>query len=515
MKICLSQSFPLGRFHATPWKVFPYDDPYGEWPPSPWRLLRGLLARSHQWERENGTVDDDARKKLVHAFAASDVGWQLPAFSWRGDGLHQYMPAQFQWDPADWNKRRVPAVRRYGLTKVKDNFWLTGGESQPLFWILKGDGWDEEARKLLDACLARMTYFGRAESITVIRRVTQGTLAEPDCVLRGERTARSVPVLCPVPGVGLEQLQAVTDDGAVRGSTVPPGAVWKYAERPARPAKKSPPRHVGKRRKPVSVMQFALGSRVTPTLDHVALIANWFRGRVIRIYLQQHCGLKKGSWPEANTAQREAVTLLAGKSADGEPLKKHEHAGFGLYIDRATQKPTRLLAWRSTPFTHKEQEAIANAANQPFSLGYREKNQQTGKRDPWKAHCVPLDSSVPLPAGFDGKPSREWASMTPYVPPRHAYDKKGKLRPGESPEEQLRKDLRRMGLPEADIRPLETGNDEKWVKTHGNCRADGASNRSKRGFLFRLVFAEPTPGPIALGHSSHYGLGLFVPMQES
>lgn len=46
MRVILRQTFPFGRFHATPWKVFPFDDPHGEWPPSPWRLVRGLLARS-------------------------------------------------------------------------------------------------------------------------------------------------------------------------------------------------------------------------------------------------------------------------------------------------------------------------------------------------------------------------------------------------------------------------------------------------------------------------------------
>ncbi len=41
MRIVLKQIFPLGRFHATPWRVNPFDDPHGEWPPSPWRLLPG------------------------------------------------------------------------------------------------------------------------------------------------------------------------------------------------------------------------------------------------------------------------------------------------------------------------------------------------------------------------------------------------------------------------------------------------------------------------------------------
>ena len=32
---------------------------------------------------------------------------------------------------------------------------------------------------------------------------------------------------------------------------------------------------------------------------------------------------------------------------------------------------------------------------------------------------------------------------------------------------------------------------------------------------FRLKFSQPVPSPLSLGHSSHFGLGLFVPEMES
>src|SRR5665213_3156990 len=98
MQIILRQTFPLGRFHATPWKIFPYDDPHGEWPPSPWRLLRGILARSYQFEREQGSVTRDQRLALVTAFCQSDVSWLLPEVTWRGPGLRQYQPVEFGFD---------------------------------------------------------------------------------------------------------------------------------------------------------------------------------------------------------------------------------------------------------------------------------------------------------------------------------------------------------------------------------------------------------------------------------
>src|ERR1035441_3531992 len=92
MQVILRQTFPLGRFHATPWKVFTYDDPHGEWPPSPWRLLRAIIARSYQLEREQPPVIREQREQLVTSFCRSAISWRLPEFTWRGPGLRQYQP---------------------------------------------------------------------------------------------------------------------------------------------------------------------------------------------------------------------------------------------------------------------------------------------------------------------------------------------------------------------------------------------------------------------------------------
>jgi CRISPR-associated protein Csb2 len=103
MQLALEQTFPLGRFHATPWKVFPYDDPHGEWPPSPWRLVRAVLARSFQLDREIADSTErhaSLREALVRAFATSEISWQLPASTWRGPGVRQYHPAKFKRVPA-------------------------------------------------------------------------------------------------------------------------------------------------------------------------------------------------------------------------------------------------------------------------------------------------------------------------------------------------------------------------------------------------------------------------------
>ena len=84
--VILQQHFPLGHFHANPWKAFPFDDPYGEWPPSPWRLIRALIARSHQFAREEPSIGRDDLAALVRAFCTSSIRWHLPGavVAWSG-----------------------------------------------------------------------------------------------------------------------------------------------------------------------------------------------------------------------------------------------------------------------------------------------------------------------------------------------------------------------------------------------------------------------------------------------
>src|SRR5437870_1101962 len=110
-QVILRQVFPLGRFHATPWRANPFDDPYGEWPPSPWRLVRTVVARWYQWARETapaptcGDLDD-----LVNALCTSNYRFRLPENARRGNELRQYVPVEFGWNPKE---KKKSAMRSY------------------------------------------------------------------------------------------------------------------------------------------------------------------------------------------------------------------------------------------------------------------------------------------------------------------------------------------------------------------------------------------------------------------
>ena len=504
MKIFIEQTFPLGRFHATPWKTFPYDDPHGEWPPSPWRLLRAVIARSYQLERETGAPNDDVRKQLVQAFAQSSISWHLPEFTWRGPGLRQYQPAEFKRVPAS---AKEPGEMTYNPTKVQDNFWLTPPDAEPILWRLESEQWLLPVQKLLAACLDRMTYFGRAESITSVRLLDSELVnSSSNCSLTETRSETSVPVLCPKTNANLDQILMTTDDKAVADSTEPPGAIWKFAARPSRPAVK--PRNMIQRRQipPVRLIQFAIGSRVSPPTKSIVVLTQRFRGRVIHKFLE-------GGWQEASAGQREAARLLTGKEADGEPLQddRHPHARFGILFDQKTGKAARLIVWRDQSFTEEEQRAILNAADRELPISF----DKARRKDPWAVRLVALDPETLPPRGFDSQAYRRWETVTPYVPLRHVFDRQGRVKPGESPEEQLQKELIRQGIDTSGLTIKIDGREPKWTQVHKPRRKrNEPTNTEKRGYHASLIFETSVRGPIALGHSSHFGLGLFIPVAE-
>lgn len=507
MRILLKQSFPLGRYHANPWRAFAFDDPHGEWPPSPWRFLRAILARSFQLSRERENTGDDAlRQRLVRAFCESKISFQLPAQSWRGPGLQQYQPSEFKKIPAAAAK---PGEKTYNTTKNKDNFWLLPSQADAFFWIIEGDSWTGELLAHVDECLARMIYFGRAESITQIERSkSEADSIDGNCELRDKRTSTSIPVLCPSAEATLEQVACQTHDDAVANSTTPPGAIWKYAERPsrARPASKAPSR---KALPPSQIVQFAIGGRVFPPLRYWLRITEKFRGIALRQLARQLTRDPDAKFDALPPEIRAKYSLLTGKNADGSVLAGHQHAAFFLIPD-SQGKPSRLICWRKDSFTDEEQTALLAAAEAPLAWDFGS--------DDWRLRLVPLPAETPLPPDRDiFSQSTIWESLTPCVPPLHFLGRNGKPKRGCEIDTQIADILSDLGLSLATITlPSSPNTAAEWVKVHRPRHSRmGQTNEDKRGFRIRLQFKHPIPGPLHLGHSSHFGLGLFAPVVDN
>lgn len=74
------------------------------------------------------------------------------------------------------------------------------------------------------------------------------------------------------------------------------------------------------------------------------------------------------------------------------------------------------------------------------------------------------------------------------------------------------RELTYRGLPApAEIHVADTGW-QAWRRYRPSVgRSSPQGRASKPSAFLRLHFAEPVSGPLALGHLSHFGLGLFVP----
>ncbi len=205
-------------------------------------------------------------------------------------------------------------------------------------------------------------------------------------------------------------------------------------------------------------------------------------------------------WADASEEVREQALMLSGRRADGSPATGNRNISF--FLCGEADAPSRLCVWRAEPFTEPEHRAIFDAASIPLPLNHKD--------DPWTLNLVPLDKLVAAPPGLDTTTHCEWKSLTHYVPPRHVHGRAGKLKRGCSVAEQLSEELASRGL---DITVLSVAFVESgWVKVHRLRSSNiGQTKNDKLGYTAQFKLSKPVRGPISLGHSCHFGLGLFVP----
>src|SRR5690349_12317825 len=73
----LAVTFDLGRVHATPWGTH-VNEAVIEWPPSPWRIMRALLAASYT-HAELLAERETLRRALTTLASAAPPEYVLPA----------------------------------------------------------------------------------------------------------------------------------------------------------------------------------------------------------------------------------------------------------------------------------------------------------------------------------------------------------------------------------------------------------------------------------------------------
>lgn len=551
--IIIGLRFPAGRCHTTPWGRH-VNEGVPEWPPSPWRLLRALVAT---WKTKVPELDEGRVKALLEQMAAPPSVYLPPATT--GHSRH-YMPLGLK---GGYENR----------TKVFDAFVCLDRDSEvTLAW--PDAELSDDQRAVLNSLLEGIGYLGRAESWCEAR-LLDAMEHEPNAIpLNGQVPGSDqdlVRVLCANPDEAFEDEHVKPETSRGRNKrppydpawhlcvetaqlhdekwSDPPGSQWVTYVRPSDcfdPAPK--PRARPKRQQPqIQVVRYALDSAVLPLATETLPVAEEMRRRASNKFVDSMGKRRYGkewSW-DAYRAKKLSVPLssvLLGKDADGNRrLDGHQHA-FWLPTDEdGDGRLDHITIVAQEGFDRDELRAVDRI---------RGLKREEGAA-PLRVLLVgmgKLDEFHPLPFG----PARRWISTTPFIVTRHPKKNGRKRDPADlltSPlrflEANLREELERLaarrgGLPAIEsIEPLWDRHDageesgvfrvdpRLWAgptaqgpalrpiqfKRFRRRRGDDGGRR--RAGAFRITFAEPVPGPICLGHSSHFGMGLFLPEHVS
>ena len=539
--IAIGLKFLSGRFHATPWGRH-VNEGANEWPPAPWRLLRSLVAT---WKLR--LYDDLTRndaEAILRVLAEPPEFYLPPA----GVGhTRHYMP-WFKKGPGD-------------KTLIFDTFVALQPESEVIV-LWPNALLSEEQVDLLARWLSALGYLGRAEAWCEARLLeapeAEASAARINCHPLGARdlgaNTEVVRVLCSNPAEAFSDTHTpkviiATGRGKAKQTRVealydpdwhlcaetlwlhgerwsdPPGSRWiRYSrsEDCFRTLPRASPRRQSKERPQIA--RFALDSVVLPLVTTTLPVAEDTRRNLMGIL---------GRRFQSENGERAKSQIFSGKGADGEQLTGHGHAYYLPTDEDGDGRIDHLTIFANDGFGSRELRALD---------GLREIKSREREQSGHPLRVLLLGVGRPgdrplYPLG----PSKVWVSATPFVAPRFPKANGTKrdtrellscaanfvaatLREELGRLQQRRPDLQSMLLDQIQIEALQDQNGFFRIparkgdplglrpiqfKRYRQKRGDDGGNRLSGAF--RIIFPDPVLGPIALGHSSHFGLGLFVP----
>lgn len=473
MATTLAIRFPLGRYHATPWDRS-VNEGAAEWPPSPWRLMRALVATWYtRWPDLPGPMLDGLLDAL-----GDPPSYLTP--SARPAHTRHYLPDLSQ---------RKGETGRTDLT-LDPFLWVRRDARLLMRWDADLDG---EQRAALAKLAELLPYLGRADSVCEARLLDSDpapdeTWWRPGA--EGERTAR---LLAPARPVRRAVLEMSTVEVRKARRTVPPGTVWvSYAStRPAspEPAQQEPTR--------VQAVRFAVASRVPVKATHGILLADAVHQRAARRLAD--CG---------------GGNMLAG----GGAATNHQHAHWVPIADGTGPDACVKALLIYVPEGLRSAEVAA-------LVGIREVSGQRGARDGDDGYQVkglpyvrlllqaagPVEQVAPELCG----PAQRWRSLTPYLPVRHWHPRRETLaeylNADVAAELRYREQYRDSPTPGARCSDPDGGLPDRWARGYRRYRLNEHLGQARPGLGLRLEFAEEVRGPLLLGQLSHFGYGIFRP----
>ncbi|HWV84305.1 MAG TPA: type I-U CRISPR-associated protein Csb2 [Capillimicrobium sp.] len=463
----LAVAFHFGRVHATPWGSH-VNEALIEWPPSPWRIMRALLAAGYAHAGLRG--DQATLRDALRSLAAAPLPHYVvpPAASAH---IRHYLPL------ATWSSATPEKEKRL----VVDAFLTVdpGAELQV--------AWDADLpadqRGVLARAAQAVGYLGRSESVCTMRVVDR---------LAGE--ANAVPAETePAWGPQARQVElwAVERDavGALdvsiselrRARRLMPDGVrqvpYLVLESPAPTA--APPAAQGA----PTLAHLRVHGGARPSLHEAITVAYVLRAALQRRYDDVVVG--------------GASSVFSGHKPDGTPRDdQHRHAHYLVGSDRGAKRVDHLWVWAPGGLGDDEVAAIASLRR----LRFRD------QPEPVRVGLAALggERSLVIPQLIG--PSTTWRSATPFVLPRHPKRRAGRV--VEGPLDQIARELAYRGLPEPESIDLVPGAWSAFTLTR-----PGVSRRSARRAVGAVIrFPHPVPGPIAIGAHSHFGLGRFEPL---
>lgn len=263
-----------------------------------------------------------------------------------------------------------------------------------------------------------------------------------------------------------------------------------------------------------TIARFSLTGPLNPSVTDTLPLAEAVRSTLMAIY-QRRLHLQKHGTADKPYQERFFSQTFSGKDAAGRPLRGHAHAYYLPADEDGDGRLDHLTIVAEQGFTSEE-------------VGVLDRLRQVwlGEDTPLRLLLVGLGSEGDFRSLLFAK-AATWVSATPFLATRYPKLRGGKrdrpehyATPREFAAHVLSQELerlrqRRPGLPRIlAIEPLEgLGRLTRFrpiqFQRFRHKRGDDGGRRPTGAF--RLVFESPVSGPLCLGHSCHFGLGLFVP----
>ncbi len=532
--LCLR--FPGRRYHATPWGHH-VNEGLVEWPPSPWRLLRALLATGYARLHWPADGPPPVARALVEKLASVPPRYRLP----NAVGTHSrhYMPlARFK-------------NGREDTTLVFDTWAQVDAGELAVHWPVELTA-DETA--VLQELTHALGYLGRSESWVEAQLADAGdTQTFPvfageaaDCPGRGWE---QVPLLGLQPAAEYAQWRigalatACADAGidphkpklAAKekktlaeveqslpkdliaclqvdtawlrrlGWSQPAGTRKLFYWRPTTCLEAGAPKPRPSTRKAPAVSCMLLGLSTSSTS----------RGSLPRIERALPQGERLHRLLVAQAARLSGHSrVLSGCDEHRQPLTMpHQHAHL-IHLDLdADDHLDHVLIWAPMGLDADAQAAV-RATRRSFMKGGAGELRLTlaglGELDDFARLPAPFDAAIEALSGGAG--ALRWRSFTPFVPPRYLKPRGRNALAG-----QVNAELAARGLPPAiEVSVLDPHQDEqaRRARHFKRVRAGGPPPPQDVGFVLELGFAQPVRGPLALGYGCHFGLGVFAAVPD-